>query len=566
MKTLLILLCSVTILLSNTINYDLIIEDRFNNALFDVTQNNNENISAVGFTRIRASTSTSQSFDNPFDYLASKNTATGEQIRLVELNNNAKIIKDLSFKLPRFNRATSILKLSNNDYYIGGYTLDGELILTRMSANGSIVFQTLFGTKNYDRMNQLVQLRDGGVLAVGSSITSRSFSDPLFSGGLGLNDIYLTRFSRAGEKLWSKKYGTLDDDNGISAVEAIDGTIMVIATTSKGKNKNVILLRVSEEGDKIWLKKYTSEGIYEAHNIIRLRDNTFLASINVSKDAMQKTRLVIFDMQKNIIQDVEISASQGFSVNDIKQHSDGTFSVAGQKVFQGDVDAIALHLDSSLDIIWEKSFSYPGYNTLYGLDIQRNSDIVFVGTRSKYLDEVSNMWIIKLSKKGEFILLQGAKTFLYQALLEEFKHELYMNKIEISKNLTISFNASYMKFKVSQYKLTQKQEQFLENFSPRLFKLLDTYHSIVQGVQANGYTSKEWNNSSIDSGYLKNSDLSFKRAQSVHSFMYLHVNNEMRKWIRTMSKANANAYSKQLKIESTNRDAREVTLEIKLKI
>jgi len=565
MKTLLLLISSYLLLTATPIDYDIIIKDQFNNALFDVTQDNNDYVSAVGFTRVRTANSAKKSYTNAFEYLHSNSRVTGEQIRLIQLNDNAKITKDLTFKLLSFNRATSVIKTSNNDYYIGGYTLDGELILTRMKENGTTVFQTLFGTKNYDRMHQLVHLRDGGVLAVGSSITSRSFRDPLFSGGLGLNDIYLTRFSRDGQLLWTKKYGSIDDDNGISAVEAQDGSIMVIATTSKGKNKNIMLLRISEEGDKIWLKKYTNEGIYQAHNIIRLRDNTFLANVSVQKKNKQTTRLVIFDIQKNLIKDVEIKADDGFILNDIKQHADGTFSVAGERTIKGDVDAVAMRLDSSLNVMWEKTFKYPNYNTLNGLRILRNSDVVYVGTHAQYASEVSNMWIIKLRKDGEFVLIDSAYSSLYLALCKEFEDELSKNILHISKTLQIQFIDEGLKFKVGEYILTPYQEKFLLSFSDRLFAILNQYKTIIENIAMEGYTSKEWSKESVDGGYLKNSDLSSKRAHSFHTFIYLHVNKQDKSWLRHISKANANSYAKQLKIDSDNRDAREVSVVIEVK-
>ena len=566
MKKLLLLFCSYVALNATAVDFNIIIEDNFNNALFSVTQDNDEHISAVGFTRVRRASHSEEVYTNAFDYLHDNNKVTGEQIRMIQINSEAHITKDINFKLHQFNRATSILSTSNNDYYIGGYTLDGQLILSRLQQNGTQVFQTLFGTKNYDRMHQLVQLRDGGVLAVGSSITSRSFNDPMFSGGLGLNDIYLTRFSREGKLLWTKKYGTSDDDNGISAVEANDGSIMVIASTAKGKNKNIILLRISEEGDKIWMKKYKREGVYEAHSIIKLKNNTFLANISMKKDTKQLSRLVIFDIQKNILRDVELISDEGFILNDIKEHANGDFSAAAQMQKNGTIDAVALHFNSRLEILWQKIFTDDNYNTFNALSILRSGDLVFVGTHPKHQNEVSNMWIVKLDIDGEVVMLNANYASLYKSLQKEFKHEMLNHGLKISPSLRIHFSSNALKFKQGVFTLTSYQKEFLKNFSPRLMKVLRPYKNIIHSLNVDGHSSKEWNtNSTIDTRYLNNSKLSSKRAHSVHEFVYLHVEENDKKWLRKISQADANSYKKQLKEKSLNRDAREVSFEIELK-
>ena len=130
-------------------------------------------------------------------------------------------------------------------------------------------------------MNNLILLSDGGVLAIGSSTTSRSQNDYMFETGLGLNDIYLTRFSKNGQKLWGRKYGTSYDDRGIDAVEAQDGSIIVVSTTEYDNNKNVTLMRITENGKKKWLHHYKKDEVITPHKIIRLRDNNFLLSLSI---------------------------------------------------------------------------------------------------------------------------------------------------------------------------------------------------------------------------------------------------------------------------------------------
>ncbi|MDX1295364.1 MAG: hypothetical protein R3302_03805, partial [Sulfurimonadaceae bacterium] len=224
MRTLLALVSFCLGLTAASNDFSVIIKGPFQDALYDVTEDHDGQISAIGFTQdFKAAPAVSETYYNAFDYLAAQSRSHGEQIKLVRIDDQGETTFEHSLKLPEFNRAVSVVKTPANGYLIGGYTQDGQMLVTKIDQNGNQLFLKRFGTKNHDRMNRLVALRDGGVLAVGTSVTSRDRGDKLFQQGLGHNDITLTRFSRNGQQLWSKKYGTVHDDSGIDATEAYDG-------------------------------------------------------------------------------------------------------------------------------------------------------------------------------------------------------------------------------------------------------------------------------------------------------------------------------------------------------
>lgn len=234
-------------------DFSVILKKPFNNALFDITQDYDGQISAVGFSKEYKNTSNSQNntYTNAFDYLASIADAHGPQMHLIKIDNYADITLSKATNMSRFSEAIALVKTPSNGYFVGGHTMEGSLVVLKLDSNANIIFNKTFGTKNFDKMSNLIKLSDGGILAIGSSTTSRSINDNLFETGLGLNDIYLARFSKEGRILWSKKYGTEYDDVGVDAVEANDGSILVLSTTSYDKHRDVTMMRLSENGDKI---------------------------------------------------------------------------------------------------------------------------------------------------------------------------------------------------------------------------------------------------------------------------------------------------------------------------
>ena len=395
-------------------DFSIIIDKPFNEALFDITQDYDRTITAVGFTKEYKNTGqTSTSYTNAFDYLSSISGSFGSQISFIKVDNNANIIINKASKMSKFSEAIAIVKTPSNGYYLGGYTLDGSLLIAKLDSNANVIFSKMFGTKNYDRMNNLILLSDGGVLAIGSSTTSRSRYDSLFETGLGLNDIYLTRFSKDGVKLWSKKYGTLHDDRGIDAVEADDGSIIVISTTAYDTNKNITMMRISENGNKIWLKQFTNNSKVTPYKIIKLRDNNFLLSVSIRNDMnKEQIRLIKFNLQKNVLIDKEIYTSYSSVLKDIKEYSDGTIIGVGYVQDTYNRDALVMMIDNSLAMTHQEHFGDENYDVFNAVTILNNSQAAVAGINTSASSQESNMWIVKINRDGTIAKINlKAKSF-----------------------------------------------------------------------------------------------------------------------------------------------------------
>ena len=389
-----------TTLFAQTKDFSLIIHKPFDAALFDVTQDYDRTLSAVGFSKEFSQASTSaKTYHSAFDYLSDANGKSGTLMRLLKVNDKAKILLNQNFNLNNFSEAIAVVKTPSNGYFIGSYTMDGSLLILKLNASGNLIFSKKFGTKNYDRMNNLVLLSDGGVLSVGSSVTSRDTSDDMFKTGLGKNDIFLTRFSKNGQKLWSKKYGTIHDDRGIDAVEARDGSIIVLNTTSYDKHTDVTLMRIGENGDKRWLKHYHSKKLITPHKITRLRDNNFVVALS-EYDNMKKeqVRLIKFDLYKNILDDQTIFTTYPSVINDIKEFSDGLLMGVGYVKDIYNTDALVMLFDSHLSLLKQEHYGGENYDVFNALTILHNSQVAAVGVHTDADSQEANMWLVKLNK------------------------------------------------------------------------------------------------------------------------------------------------------------------------
>ena len=395
-----LLLLTSTLIYANKFN--IIIKKPFNNALFDITQDYDGEITAVGFSQLfKTSQNKPRVYTDPFEYLSHQSESKGTYMQLVKVDNSATIITSKILNLSKCSEAISVVKTPNNGYFVGGYTGDGFLILNKLNSNADIVFTKVFGTKNRNTMNSLVKLMDGGVLSVGTSKSVRGKSGDIFQSGLGLNDIYITRFSKAGKILWSKKFGTEYDDEGIDAVEASDGSIILVTKTSYNDKQDMVIMRLTQNGVVLWKLHNKSDDILNIHKIIRLKDGNFLISLS-QKARLQKEymRLIKFDIQKNIINDKVLNTAYSSGLKDIKEYANSNIIGVGYVRDNFNTDGLVVILNSRLELLLQKHYGGLNYDTFNAVAILNNSQSAIAGIRTDDNSQESNMWITKVDSRG----------------------------------------------------------------------------------------------------------------------------------------------------------------------
>jgi len=566
--TLLLILLLITSLYANKNDFSVIVNKPFNASLFDITEDYDRTITAVGFSKeYKNSSSSARTYTDAFEYLASVSSSFGSQMHLLKVDNKANIILSKIAHLTKFNEAIAVVKTPSNGYFIGAYTMDGSLLVIKLDANGNHIYTKTFGTKNYDRMNNLILMSDGGVLAVGSSITSRETTDNMFNTGLGNNDIFLTRFSKEGEKLWSKKYGTIHDDRGIDAVEARDGSIIVIGTTSYNKNRDVSIMRITENGNRIWLKHYgkkaNDDNTVLPRKIIRLKDNNFVIALTQYNNMRKEhIRIIKFDLYQNILIDKEIFTTYPSVINDIKEFSNGNIIAAGYVKDTYNTDGLVMILDSNLALLNQEHYGGENYDVFNAVTILHNSQVALAGVHTADNSQETNMWIVKLNKDASMVKLSTPHSDFYEELCKVFEKEIATKQLKIHKNLTIEFLDEALLFKVSQYKLTSKQKDFLQKVSDKLLPFLYKNRTKIKTLEINGHTSKEWKNANFEQRYLNNEKLSLNRSYETIHFIFTTQKEDIQKWLTTILKGSGYSYSQSLQ---TQEKSRRITISIILK-
>lgn len=566
LKTLLLLLLCTLILNAKTSDFSIIVHKPFNAALVDITQNYDGTLSALGFTNdFKQDLHVNKTYTDPFAYLQSLSSKYGAKLEVLTINNKAEITQSKVINITKFAKPASFVKTPSNGYFIGGDTMDGEQLLLLLNANLNLIHYKYFGTKNHNKMNKLIALKDGGVLAIGTSFTSRMMQDNIFHSGLGSDDICISKFTKDAQLVWTKKYGTEYDDEGIDAVEADDGSLIILSATQQMGVTNVILSRLTQNGDKIWLKKIPSKYKTEPVSLLKLRDNNFVVSLSQS-DTMNKKqiRLIKFDIHRNILIDTLISTAYSSRLNDIQEFSDGRLIGVGFVQDNYNTDGLAMIISDKLKLLNQEHYGDENYDTFNKAVILSNMQIGVAGIHTDNNSNENNMWIVKLNKDATMAQIPIKAQDIYLQLSKLFEKEINQKKMLIKRDLTIEFRDKNLYFQPGKYHLNKKQKKFFTQFSKKLIPFLYAHKKQIDTLEINGHTSSEWKNAGFSDRYLNNEELSMKRAYETLKSLFLAQDISKQKYLTKILKGSGINYKN--KILLNNKEDRKKSRRVSLKI
>lgn len=187
--------------------------------------------------------------------------------------------------------AKSIVQLPDSSFIIAGFTNSFgnggyDALVIKTDKNGNQLWLKTFGGTDWDFGYDLIRTGDGNLVMCG--VTS--------SFGKGKNDAFVVKFDPAGNFLWQKYFGGVEDDE-FKGIYTKNGTEIYVAGTTKSYGDlkgDMLLFKINTNGDSLMRIIYGGSEADNGNDVtIDKFNNLFLAGASESYTSGKKDGLVV---------------------------------------------------------------------------------------------------------------------------------------------------------------------------------------------------------------------------------------------------------------------------------
>lgn len=313
--------------------------------------------------------------------------------------------------------------------------------LVRLSPEGDVLWEELYGTPATENINAIAQAPDGGFVLVGTTHTQQTsldwwtlrtdpggnlLWDAVFSSenadhafavvaddtgvtvagvrdriAQGSGRIGLVRYDNDGQEVWQQAYGDdLDEQLGYALV-AVDGGYAVAGTAAK----NFWLVRTDGQGTKLWDQSYNlADTIYErALDLVALPDGFALTGWAADEQNMNQSDiwLVRTDSDGAMLWNVTHDLDDFDTPESLIVREQG-FVITGDTRKDGDpANLMLMALDNEGAQLWTRS--YGGMEHDFGRQVVelKNGNLAIVGRTASKGAGLLDAWVLRTNSEGE---------------------------------------------------------------------------------------------------------------------------------------------------------------------
>ena len=280
---------------------------------------------------------------SPTDY-AQVDYGTGAEVYLIKTDANGNMQWNKTFDGEEYNEVGySVQQTSDKGFFIVGITSSygvcpycaeklgqpapEDIYLIKTDADGNVVWKKIFGGMNMDMAFSGQQTSDGGFIVGG---VSASLS------GNGVEDAYLLKIDKDGNKMWEKTFGKKDrTEKGSSVQQTSDGGYIIVGQTVWGgaqweTESDVYLIKTDANGNEVWEKEFGGDLTDIGYSVEQTSDGGYIISgFTGSFEDLGATYLIKTDANGNKVWEKTFEGISGLSIkNSVQQTTDGGYIIA----------------------------------------------------------------------------------------------------------------------------------------------------------------------------------------------------------------------------------------------
>ncbi|MCB0764298.1 MAG: T9SS type A sorting domain-containing protein [Flavobacteriales bacterium] len=160
--------------------------------------------------------------------------------------------------------------VSGGSIYITGYTnssgaggYDG--LVVSIDASGTVLWERTYGGPDWDLLNDVTLLSDGGLLVAGVTYS-----------GHPAGSAWLLRLNAEGDTLWTRTYAGTTGHEAHSAKPTTDGGFVLAGSVVvNSDDRDALIIKLDEEGHEVWRNTYGGDSLDVGRDIIQTMDGGY---------------------------------------------------------------------------------------------------------------------------------------------------------------------------------------------------------------------------------------------------------------------------------------------------
>ena len=368
-----------------------------------------------------------------------------------------------------------------------------------------------------------------------------------FGGGLGGNDILLTRFTPTLRIKWQKQLGTSKNDYPKTILETSNQNIIVGALVDDdNKSFDLTFFKIDSNGNKKWFHQYKWLGEQNLNSITLTPNNNYLVNATYqNKNNNQNILLFELDKHANIKWKMHYIRDKNEALYKLISLKNEQYVGVGFTERANNRDALIRFFDKNGTISRESI--YGGNNSDYfnNIEILDNKQMYVSGCSSSITPSTQSSWLIKLTPSMS-IAKKVSPPFNKDILINELKtnvvNPLKDWRIIMDENMRFSFEHPRLNFAQGTTSLNDSHKKVLKSFFTKLLKVVTAKKTMphIKAIKIEGFASSEYNSNSKVSAFLGNAEVSSNRAMSVLRYL-LKLDIPHKEWL--MQKVSVDGYS-----------------------
>ncbi|MCX6076861.1 MAG: hypothetical protein NTW78_08265 [Campylobacterales bacterium] len=179
--------------------------------------------------------------------------------------------------------ANSVIKV-NDGYLIAGETKTWghggkDAYVVKIDNDGNQIWHNAYGYRYDEVANQIIATEDGGYIMVGTTNSDNT----------NQKNIFVAKINNDGTLVWQYHYGTKENDEGFGIVEVNDGYVIAGYTKDTPTyHSDAYLLKIDKAGNTLWSKKYGGERDDAANAIIKVDKGFVITGYTTSSKTYSK--------------------------------------------------------------------------------------------------------------------------------------------------------------------------------------------------------------------------------------------------------------------------------------